>query len=136
MLYKDQDIETAVLYEVFEAVELQLTSLESDEVDPVKVDYEMKEFDGKLAKLQMDTEKLKREKVDTRKYDGLEVTFNDAAGAFKSADGKGIKFGEKIQIKIQPIGDKDTESAMNAIGNLWLSLIWIAVCISLFLAIF
>ena len=39
-------------------------------------------------------------------YDNLEISFNDAEGVFKSEDGKGINFGEKIEWKLQPLLDE------------------------------
>jgi len=38
--------------------------------------------------------------LDTDLFDNLEITFNDAIGQFKSADGKQINFGKKVQWKL------------------------------------
>lgn len=93
LLFESEDIEnTAAMYEVYDSIEIRLSKSFTDE-EPMKVDYEMVNFDGQHAKLQMDLDKMGE--AQSQGFDNLLITFNDAEGMFTSQDGqKGVNFGE------------------------------------------
>lgn len=123
-------------YEVFEAIEIKLSSTEFDDLEPVNVEWSLQSFTGQEAEIQMDLDKLRRDKIDTEIYDNMSITFNDASGTFVSENGKGINFGESIQWSLKPLVKKSMTIGIETLGNFWLSLILISLTISFFLAIF
>ena len=50
--------------------------------------------------MDLDKVKLEHDDVDMTLYDNLEIAFYDAAGVIKSKDGKGVNFGENIELNL------------------------------------
>ena len=46
LLYEDGEYYDAAVYQVFDAISIELASTQSDEVDPVRVDWSLVNFDG------------------------------------------------------------------------------------------
>lgn len=123
-------------YEVFDAIEIKLISSSDETVEPKQVDWSLRDFDGQVAHIVMDIEAINREAAALESYDNLIMTFNDANGTFMSNSGKPVNFGHKLEWKLAPLVVKEQASRSESLGQLWLSLIYIAVAISFFLAIF
>jgi len=84
-MFETKDIDnSAAIYEVFDAIEIRLSNSHSDD-EPVQIDYDMTDFDGQFAKLTMNLSEMSR--AQKQGYDKLMITFNDADGAFTSANG-------------------------------------------------
>ena len=127
---------TEAQYQVFEAIEINLSSTESEQVVPIRVDWSLKSFDGQEAEIQMDLDSIRQQSIDTEVYDNVSITFNDAAGNFVTNNGKGINFGETVQFALTPLVKQSKVDAIETLANLWLALILIATVISITLAVF
>lgn len=68
--------------------------------------------------------------------DSIVVSFNDATGALKSENGKQIDFGKTINFRLPALKDQSEEETTDALGYMWLTLIWMALSISFILAVF
>jgi len=123
-------------YEIFDAIEIMLTSTTDDLVSPQKVDWSLKDFDGQTAHLVMDLDTVRSQGTNMESYNSLSVTFNDLNGTFMSESGKPVNFGYQVQWPLSPLVSTEKISGMESLGSLWMTLIYIALAISLFLAIF
>ena len=130
------DGEDVGVYDVFDTIDIQLASTITDELEPITVEWSLVNFDGGSASIQMHIEKLYEQDIPIELYDDLQISFNDAKDVLKSDSGKGISFGEEISWKLQPLMDAEKETELEYLASLWLSLTWITLLISFFLAIF
>lgn len=127
---------TEAQYQVFEAIEINLSSTESEQFVPIQVDWSLKSFNGQEAEIQMDLDSIRQQNIDTEVYDNVSITFNDAAGNFVTDNGKGINFGETVSFSLKPLVKQSKVDAIETLANLWLALILIATVISITLAVF
>ena len=134
-IYADDDALLPDVYNVYETFSIKLATSYSD-YEPVDVKWHVKDFDGQQSHIQMDLDDLSERDIDTEVYDDLSISFKDAAGSLSFSDGKQIQFGEEIHWKLSPLVKKEEISSINFVANLWLAMIWVAVSISLFFAIY
>ena len=88
-MYDSKDADEMARYDVYNLIEMQLTSTVYDNVDPVPVNWSLIHFDGQVARLQMFLKDLQEDPdIEIELMDNLEIYFNDAAGLMKSEDGK------------------------------------------------
>ena len=129
-------VETGV-YTIYDMVDIQLSSKSVDDVEPVKVNWSMKDFNGQTANLQMNLDKLREDNVDLQVYDNLEISLNDGQGVLKSESGKQVEFGKTVEwnLSVPFVQDKEITS-MRALANFWIALICLAVMITFVLALF
>jgi len=98
----------------------------------------LRDFDGQTAHLVMDLDTTRSQLSDSEmeSYDNLIMTFNDLNGTFTSESGKSVNFGHEVKWPLSPLISKEQVSGVESLGSLWLALIYIAIAISFFLAIF
>lgn len=123
-------------YDMYEAIEIMLSSTENEEIEPISIDWSLKSFNGKQAQLQMDLESIRDYNQNSEDYNTISISFNDAAGNFVSENGKGISFGQTIEWTVQPLVKKSVTDNIQALANLWMTLVVLALVISFFLAVF
>lgn len=134
-MYSDEDTDLPDIYNVYETFSIKLASSYSD-YEPVDVKWQVEDFDGQQSIIQMDLDDLIERNIDTEVYDDLDIAFKDATGELSFSDGKQIKFGEEIHWKLSPLVKTEEIASINFVANLWLAMIWVAVSISFFFAIY
>ena len=63
------DSKTKETIEIFNAIEVQLSSTIDEDLEPVQVEFELVDFDGQLAHLQLNIESLHLQNINTDEYD-------------------------------------------------------------------
>ena len=86
---------------------MRLTSSTDSDVPSLPVDFELKDFDGQVAHLQ-----LNYDGVDTSVYDDVEVTIRAEAEEITSISGKHIKTDSIDDFKMAPLVDQSTAKRM------------------------
>ena len=118
-------------YEVYEMINIELSSTLYDDLEPVKVDWSPVSFDGSSAQLQMHIEQVER----YRDYDSLDVTFYDASGLIQSPSDKRMDFGKSAKWKLAPFLDSANKARVDTISTLWVALVLISLTLSFVLAL-
>lgn len=67
----NDDMSEGAVYEVFDMLEIELTSSDSEDADPVHVDWSLSKFDGQVADVQMDLDGLRQSGVNLKVYDNI-----------------------------------------------------------------
>lgn len=72
-------------------MEIKATSKVSD-MDPVNVNWHLKDFDGQRATVQMDLQDL-MQKANLVEVNSISITFKDSEGNLQSANGNKLAYG-------------------------------------------
>ena len=128
------DSKTNETVEIFNAVELQLSSSVDEDLELVQVGFELVDFDGQLAHLQLDIESLHEQSINTDEYDTVQVAIYDTA--LTGVNGKHVPWGEKAETKMPALLEFQETKMLDALSNLVVGLICLVVGISMLVAAF